>query len=41
MEGKKIDIIVLGMKGGKKKFKPNAYLSCYPVPFQKLEVKLK
>jgi len=40
MEGRKIDIIVLGMKGGKKDFKPNAYLSCYPVPYQKLELKL-
>jgi hypothetical protein len=40
MEGRKIDIVVLGMKGGEKKFKPNAYLTCYPVPYQKIELKL-
>ncbi|KKL24466.1 hypothetical protein LCGC14_2415030, partial [marine sediment metagenome] len=40
MEGRKIDIVVLGMKGGKKNFKPNAYLTCYPLPYQKLELKL-
>ena len=40
MEGRKIDIVVLGMKGGMKYFKPNAYLTCYPVPYQKLELKL-
>jgi hypothetical protein len=40
MEGRKIDIVVLGMKGGRKDFKPNAYLTCYPVPYEKLELKL-
>ncbi len=40
MEGRKIDIVVLGMKGGKKNFKANAYLTCYPVPYQKMELKL-
>ncbi|RLE04844.1 MAG: hypothetical protein DRJ13_03100 [Bacteroidetes bacterium] len=41
MEGRKIDIVVLGMKGGEKNFKANAYLTCYPVPYQKIELKLK
>jgi hypothetical protein len=40
MEGRKLDIVVLGMKGGMKDFKPNAYLTCHPVPYQKLELKL-
>jgi hypothetical protein len=40
MEGQKIDIIVLGMKGGKTKFKPTAYLTCYPKPYRKKELKL-
>ena len=40
MEGRKIDIVVLGMKGGEKNFKANAYLTCYPVPYQKMELKL-
>jgi len=40
MEGRNIDIVVLGMKDGEKKFKPNAYLTCYPAPYQKLELKL-
>jgi hypothetical protein len=40
MEGKKIEIFVLGMKGGVTKFKPNAYLTCYPKPYQKMELKL-
>ena len=40
MEGRNIDIVVLGMKGGIKDFKPFAYLTCYPVPYQKLELKL-
>ncbi|NQY11843.1 MAG: hypothetical protein HRT71_20290 [Flavobacteriales bacterium] len=41
MEGQKIDIVVLGMKGGKKDFKPNAYLTCYPLPYEKIELILK
>jgi hypothetical protein len=40
MAGKKIDIVVLGMKGGTTKFKPSAYLTCYPKPYQKMELKL-
>lgn len=38
MEGKQLDIFVLGMKGGKTNFKPSAYLGCYPVPYQKKEL---
>ncbi len=38
MEGKKIDIVVLGMKGGTSKFKPSAYLTCYPKPYRKMEL---
>jgi len=41
MEGKEIDIIVLGMKGGETKFIPTAYLTCYPTPFKKMELLLK
>ena len=37
---KKMDIVVLGMKGGGTKFKPAAYLTCYPKPYQKKELKL-
>ena len=40
MEGKNIDIVVLGMKGGVKKFKPYAYLTCYPKPYEKMELVL-
>ncbi len=40
MEGKEIDIVVLGMKGGVKKFKPYAYLTCYPKPLEKIELLL-
>lgn len=38
MEGKKIDIVVLGMKGGKSSFKPEAWLTCYPVPYIQKEL---
>lgn len=38
--GKDIDIVVLGMKGGVKKFKPYAYLTCYPKPYKKMELVL-
>jgi hypothetical protein len=41
MEGKEIEIIVLGMKGGETKFIPTAYLTCYPAPFKKMELVLK
>jgi hypothetical protein len=41
MEGKEIEIIVLGMKGGETKFIPTAYLTCYPTPFKKMELILK
>jgi hypothetical protein len=40
MEGKDIEIIVLGMKGGETKFTPRAYLTCYPKPYKKKELKL-
>jgi hypothetical protein len=40
MEGKQLDIFVLGMKGGKTNFKPSVYLSSYPVPYQRKELKL-
>ena len=40
MEGKEIEIVVLGMKGGETEFKPTAYLSCYPKPYQKKELLL-
>jgi len=40
MEGKKIEIFVLGMKGGITNFSPVAYLTSYPEPYQKKELKL-
>jgi len=40
MEGKDIDIVVLGMRGGVKEFKPYAYLTCYPKPYKKMELVL-
>jgi len=40
MEGKEIDVVVLGMKGGVQEFKPTAYLTCYPKPYEKMELKL-
>ena len=40
MEGKEIDIVVLGMKGGIKDFKPTAYLTCYPKPYEEMELVL-
>jgi hypothetical protein len=40
MEGKKLEIVVLGMKNGETNFKPAAYLTCYPKPYQKKELKL-
>jgi len=41
MEGKKIDIVVLGMNGGETKFIPTAYLTCYPKPNKKMKLVLK
>jgi hypothetical protein len=41
MEGKEMDIIVLGMNGGVANFQPVAYLTCYPTPVKKLELVLK
>ncbi len=38
MEGKQIDIIVLGMKGGVDKFKSEVWLTTYPVPYVKKEL---
>lgn len=40
MECREIEIFVLGMKGGKTKFRPTAYLTCYPKPTKKIEMKL-
>lgn len=40
MEGQKIDIVVLGMRGGVKDFKPEVWLTCYPAPFVKKELKI-
>lgn len=40
MEGKEIEIFVLGMKGGETKFTPTAYLTCYPKPYEKMELVL-
>jgi hypothetical protein len=40
MEGKEIEIFVLGMKGGETKFEPTAYLTCYPKPYLKKELVL-
>ncbi len=41
MEGKKMDIVVMGMNGGVANFKPVAYLTCYPTPVKKLELVLR
>jgi hypothetical protein len=38
MAGKKIDIVVLGIKGGIAKFIPRVYLTCNPKPYQKMEL---
>ncbi len=38
MEGKKIDIVVLGMKGGEKNFRPESWLTCYPRPHLRKEL---
>jgi hypothetical protein len=35
MEGKKIDAIVLGLKNGITDFKPEVWITAYPVPFEK------
>jgi hypothetical protein len=40
MEGKTLQIFVLGMKGGESNFNPTAYLTCYPIPYQKKELVL-
>jgi hypothetical protein len=40
MEGKPIEIVVLGMKGGNRDINPIAYLSCYPAPYGKKELTL-
>jgi hypothetical protein len=40
MEGKRIEMVVLGMKGGNPDFKPAAYLTCYPEPYLRKELKL-
>ncbi len=38
MQGKEIDMVVLGMKGGVAKFKPEAWLTAYPAPYVKKEL---
>jgi hypothetical protein len=38
MKGKKIDTVVLGMKGGKSSFKPEVWLTSYPAPYVKKEL---
>lgn len=38
LKGKKIDILVLGMKGGKSSFKPEVWLTCYPTPYVQKEL---
>ncbi len=38
MKGKKIDIVVLGMKGGLADFKPEVWLTSYPAPYVKKEL---
>jgi hypothetical protein len=40
MEGKNLEIFVLGMRGGVTEFQPTAYLTCYPKPYRKMELKL-
>ncbi|MBA7551383.1 hypothetical protein ES705_43923 [subsurface metagenome] len=40
MKGKKIDIVVLGMKGGIAEFKPEVWLTCYPAPYAEKELTL-
>jgi hypothetical protein len=40
MTGKDIDIIVLGMKGGKADFKPEVWLTAYPAPYKERELVL-
>ncbi len=38
MQGKKIDVVVLGMKGGVSDFKPEVWLTCYPAPYEEKEL---
>jgi hypothetical protein len=38
MEGKEMEIVVLGMKAGLADFTPSAYLTCYPKPYRKMEL---
>lgn len=38
MKGKKIDIVVLGMKGGIAEFKPEVWLTSYPAPYVEKEL---
>jgi len=38
MTGKKVDIIVLGMRGGKSDFKPEVWLTAYPAPYEEKEL---
>jgi alpha,alpha-trehalase len=35
MQGKRIDAVVLGMKDGIADFKPEAWITAYPIPFEK------
>lgn len=39
--GKKIEVVILGLKNGKAEFKPEVWLSAYPDPREKILVELK
>jgi hypothetical protein len=41
MSGKNIEVIVLVLEGGKNDFKPEAYLTAYPIPFSSLNLVLR
>jgi len=40
MKGKQIDVVVLGMRNGISEFKPEVWITSYPIPFEKKELLL-
>lgn len=40
MVGKRLDVVVLVLKGGLNEFQPQAWITAYPLPLESLELRL-
>jgi hypothetical protein len=41
MRGKKVEIVVLGLAGGKTEIKPQAWITSYSTPFESITLRLE